>query len=195
MQRIVAAVLLIILALAAAIATTQLMNREWTNATRTYSVDASDSYVTMDSAGNATFQIVLRNTGTVTANIQNIIIADQQIEITFASVQVQLHFWGLGKMFTGNVSFSNPNEAKVSDWLVLPPGQSAYMTFQATNVGSVMTVGGTYVATIYPSNGSGGEVLTFRLVVQSAPEESWSFEENQTWGSGIVIGLLIGLSA
>jgi len=168
MRSIVAAVLLIILALAMAIATTQLMNMEWMNTSKVFQIDASDSYVTMDPAGNAIFQIALRNTGTVTANIQNIVIADQQIEITFASGQVQLHFWGLGKTFLGNVSFSNPNEARVSDRLVLPPGQSAYMTFQATNVGSVMTVGGTYVATIYPSNGSEGEVQTFRLVVQSA---------------------------
>ncbi len=169
MEKIVAAALLIILALAAAIATTQLMNASWTNATKTYSVDASDSYVTMDSEGNATFQIVLRNTGTVTANIGKIAIVDQQIEIMFASGQAQLNFWGLGKTFMGTVSFSNPNEDKIEDtWLALPPGQSAYMTFQATNVGSVMTVGGTYVATIYPVPGSQSQVLTFRLVVQSA---------------------------
>jgi len=167
MDKIVAAVLLVILALAAAIAATQLINKQWINATRNYSIDASDSYVTLDSAGDANFQIVLRNTGTVTANVKNIVIVDQQVEVTFANGQAQLDYWGLGKTFTGNVSFSNPNEAKIgAGWLTLPPGQSAYMTFQATNVGSVMTVGDTYVATIYSY--SEGQVLTFRLVVQSA---------------------------
>ncbi len=167
MDKVVAAVLLVILAIAAAIAATQLINKQWINATRTYNIDASDSYVTLDSAGNANFQIVLRNTGTVTANIKNIVIVDQQVEVTFASGQAQLDFWGLGKTFTGNVSFSNPNEAKIgAAWLALPPGQSAFTTFQATNVGSVMTVGDTYVATIYSY--SEGQVLTFRLVVQSA---------------------------
>ncbi len=167
MDKVVAAVLLVILAIAAAIAATQLINKQWINATRTYNIDASDSYVTLDSAGNANFQIVLRNTGTVTANIKNIVIVDQQVEVTFASGQAQLDFWGLGKTFTGNVSFSNPNEAKIgAAWLALPPGQSAFTTFQATNVGSVITVGDTYVATIYSY--SEGQVLTFRLVVQSA---------------------------
>lgn len=167
MDKIVAAVLLVILALASAIAATQLINKQWINASRNYSIDASDSYVTLDSAGNANFQITLRNTGTVTANVKNIVIVDQSIEVTFSNGQAQLAFWGLGKTFTGNVSFSNPNKAKIgSAWLALPPGESAYMTFAATNVGGVMSVGDTYVATIYSY--SEGQVLTFRLVVQSA---------------------------
>ncbi len=168
MDKVVAAVLLVIVALAASIAAAQLMNKQWLNASRVFQVDASDSYITLDpSTGTANVRVTLRNTGTVTANVKQIVIVDQSIEIDFVNGQAQLAFWNIGKTFQGNVSFSDPNKVKIgAGWLALPPGDSAYLTFVATGVDGEMSVGDTYTATIYSY--AEGEVLTFRLVVQSA---------------------------
>jgi hypothetical protein len=166
-DKIVAAMLLIIVAIAATIAATQLMNKQWVNVSRVFQIDASDSYITLDQAGTANIRIILRNTGTVIAYVKSIVIVTQSIEVSFANSQAQIAFWNLGKTFTGNASFSNPDKVKIgSAWLMLPPGESAYLTLVATGVGGVMSVGDTYIATIYSY--SEGEVLKFRLVVQSA---------------------------
>jgi hypothetical protein len=165
-DKIVAAMLLIIVAIAATIAATQLMNKQWVNVSRVFQIDASDSYITLDQAGTANIRIILRNTGTVIAYVKSIVIVSQSIEVSFANSQAQIAYWNLGKTFTGNASFSNPDKVKIgSAWLTLPPGESAYLTFVATGVGGVMSVGDTYITTIYSY--SEGEVLKFRLVVQS----------------------------
>jgi len=169
-DKIVAAILLVIIAIASAIAVTQLINKQWVNASRNYSIDASGSSVTLDSTGNATFQIVLRNTGTVTANIKEIDIIDSpdQVKVTFANGAAALTCIKCNpETATGTVSFSNPDNVKIgAAWLALPPGESASMTFQAGSAASAVSVGDIYIATIYSY--SEGQVLTFRLVVQSA---------------------------
>ncbi len=170
MDKIVAAILLVIIAIASAIAVTQLINKQWVNATRNYSIDASGSSATLDSEGNATFQIVLRNTGTVTANVKEIDIIDppDQVYVTFANGTAALTCIKCNpETATGTVSFSNPDKVKIgAGWLALPPGESASMTFQAGSAGNAVSVGDVYIATIYSY--SEGQVLTFRLVVQSA---------------------------
>jgi len=169
-DKVVAAVLLIVVALAAAIAAAQLMNKQWVNTSRVFQIDASGSSVTLDSAGTANVRIILRNTGTVVANVREIVIVDQsnqKIWVSFANGQAQLAFLSPGKTFLGNVSFSNPDKVKIgAAWLALPPSESAYLTFVATGVGGAISVGDTYIATIH--SWYEGQVLTFRLVVQSA---------------------------
>ena len=170
MDKIVAAVLLIIIAIASAIAATQLINKQWINATRNYSIDASGSSIAIDSSGNATVQIILRNTGTVTAYVQEIDIVDlpDQVKVTFANGQVFLLCLKCNpETAVGSVSFSNPDKVKIGGaWLALPLGESVSMTFQAANAGSAISVGDVYIAAIHSY--SEGQVLSFRLVVQSA---------------------------
>jgi uncharacterized membrane protein len=162
----VAAIILIALGVSVSVAAAQFMNKQWMNTSRIYDLDTASSYIRLKKDGTAAIMIALQNVGTTTAYVQKITIEDRSIEVFFVNQKAYVTFWSTGQSFEGTVSFSSSKAAVQSAWLLIPPGEAAYLAFTATGVGSVLSVGASYPATIYAL--AEGKVLTFRLVVESS---------------------------
>lgn len=163
-------VLILALAVTGSVAAAMVMQKQWTNEARVYSIDAEGSYISLDSAvadGNATVAISLHNTGTADMYIKSIIIVSGKLEVWFIGGKAWLNAPSVGRPVQGAFTASNPTKVSVSEaWLILPPMESAYVRFTMAGMNKIVALGDRYLASIY-TIGS-GEIETFSLTVQSA---------------------------
>jgi len=162
----VAALLLIVLGVGASVATVQYMNKQWSTSSNIYNIDTTNSYIRVKPDGSVSIMIQLQNVGTSVAYIKKIVIADRAVEIVFSGAKAYVAFWPIGKIYDVNVATSSFKANVGPAWLVIPGGQSAYLSCTASDVGAFLSAGTSYAVTIFAYGV--GQVLTFRLVVQQS---------------------------
>jgi hypothetical protein len=156
-------IILVAISISVATMAVAVMLKYWRTGSQVYSLDCSESRAYMNpDTGRAVVTIVVRNTGTDTAQISHITLDGLTIKF----------FGGGAYLMYGDEVVSASSELGptpqgveiVGRVLVIKSGGVAILKFEISNASPYLTLQKQMTGTVYPY--AGGRIVTFKLVVE-----------------------------